>query len=55
MTAMTRVAAPVELMFVDDGSIPNNPRLPMVLYHAAVDLSGTPDPEAVIERTNFRP
>ena len=54
MTVMTRVAAPVALMFADDGSIPNNPRLPMLLYRAAVDLSGTPDPEEVIERTFAR-
>jgi uncharacterized protein YjlB len=54
MSVITKVAAPVELMFADDGAIPNNPRLPMLLYRAAVDLSGTPDPEEVIERTFAR-
>jgi uncharacterized protein YjlB len=41
-------------MFTDDGSIPNNPRLPLLVYTDAVDLSGTPDPEEVIERTFAR-
>ena len=38
-------------MFTDDGSIPNNPRLPFLVYRAGIDLSGTPDPEEVIEKT----
>jgi uncharacterized protein YjlB len=42
---------PQTLMFADDGSIPNNPRLPFLVYRNAIDLSGTPDPEEVIERT----
>jgi uncharacterized protein YjlB len=49
--------APVEpqaLTFADDGSIPNNPRLPFLVYRGAIDLSGTPDPEVVIERTFAR-
>jgi uncharacterized protein YjlB len=54
MSVITKVASPVELMFADDGAIPNNPRLPMLLYRSAVDLSGTPDPEDVIERTFAR-
>jgi uncharacterized protein YjlB len=41
-------------MFADDGSIPNNPRLPLLVYTDAIDLSGTPDPEEVIERTFAR-
>src|SRR5688572_18537743 len=40
---------PTTLMFTDDGSVPNNARLPFVLYRGAIDLSGTPDPEEVIE------
>jgi uncharacterized protein YjlB len=36
-------------MFADDGAIPNNPRLPFLHYRDALDLSGTPDPEHVIE------
>ena len=41
---------PETLQFADDGSVPNNGRLPLVLYRNAVDLSGTPNPEDVIER-----
>jgi uncharacterized protein YjlB len=36
-------------MFEDDGSIPNNPRLPVLIYRNAIDISGTPDRESVIE------
>jgi uncharacterized protein YjlB len=36
-------------MFADDGAIPNNPRLPFLHYRNAIDLSGTPDPEKLIE------
>ena len=45
---------PQALIFADDGSIPNNPRLPFLVYRNAIDLSGTPDPEAVIEKTFAR-
>jgi uncharacterized protein YjlB len=47
-------AAPLTLVFTDDGRIPNNPDLPLVFYRAAIDLTGTPDPEHVIERTFHR-
>jgi uncharacterized protein YjlB len=47
---MTKSAEPLTLMFSDDGSIPNNPQLPMLIYRNVVDLSGTPDPEEVIEK-----
>ena len=50
MTIMTKRSTPAALMFGDDGSIPNNPRLPLLLYRDAIDLSGTPDPEALIEK-----
>ena len=53
MPALTK-AEPQALMFEDDGSIPNNPRLPFVIYRNAVDLAGTPDPEDVIESTFAR-
>jgi uncharacterized protein YjlB len=36
--------------FADDGLIPNNPRLPLLVYRAAIDLIGTPDPEGTIEK-----
>jgi uncharacterized protein YjlB len=51
---MAIVTTPQALMFSDDGTIPNNPRLPFLLYRSGIDLSGTPDPEAVIERTFAR-
>ncbi len=41
-------------MFADDGSIPNNPRLPFLYYRAGIDLVGTPDPESVIEQAFTR-
>ena len=47
-------AEPLALMFADDGVIPNNPRLPLLVYPGAVDLAGTPDPEALIETTFAR-
>jgi uncharacterized protein YjlB len=54
MTVLTRPAVPLALMFADDGAIPNNPRLPFLVYRNAIDLSGTPDPETVIEKTFTR-
>ena len=54
MTIMTKRSTPVALLFADDGSIPNNPRLPLLLYRDAIDLSGTPDPEALIEKVFAR-
>jgi uncharacterized protein YjlB len=54
MPVLTKSHEPLVLMFSDDGSVPNNPRLPFVLYRHAIDLSGTPDPEAVIEKTFAR-
>jgi uncharacterized protein YjlB len=41
---------PLALLFADDGSIPNNPTLPLLFYRAAFDLIGTPDPEQRIEK-----
>jgi uncharacterized protein YjlB len=41
---------PETFSFVDDGSIPNNPKLPFLIYRSAIDLKGNPDPEDVIER-----
>jgi len=54
MPVLTKSSAPLALMFSDDGSIPNNPRLPFLVYRSAVDLAGTPNPEAVIEKTFAR-
>lgn len=49
MTSRTRPVEPRALLFADDGTIPNNPALPLLIYRRAIDLSGTPDPEPVIE------
>jgi uncharacterized protein YjlB len=46
-----RAAHPITHSFKDDGTIPNNPELPLVLYRRAIDLAGSPDPEKVIEKT----
>ncbi|HUI15933.1 MAG TPA: hypothetical protein VL048_20930 [Xanthobacteraceae bacterium] len=47
----TPTNAPTTYNFTDDGRIPNNPDLPLVLYRGGIDLAGSPDPEAVIEKT----
>src|SRR5579863_3001508 len=47
-TAMN--VTPITHKFADDGRIPNNPTLPLVLYRGGVDLTGSPDPEDVIEK-----
>ena len=49
MTA--RPSEPQTFMFPDDGAIPNNPKLPFVVFRRAIDLTGSPDPEEVIEKT----
>jgi uncharacterized protein YjlB len=36
---------PLTLTFEDDGSIPNNPRLPLLYYRACIDLKGVADPQ----------
>ena len=50
MSSATRRHAPITHTFADDGSIPNNPTLPMILYRGGVDLAGSPDPEKIIEK-----
>jgi uncharacterized protein YjlB len=50
---MLTVMNPADLLtlkFADDGRIPNNPRLPFLLYRGGVDLAGSPDPEDLIEK-----
>jgi uncharacterized protein YjlB len=51
MTLAPKRIAPTTFRFADDGLIPNNPELPLVLYRGGIDLAGSPDPEAVIEQT----
>lgn len=41
---------PITYFFKDDGAVPNNPALPMLVYKAAIDLAGSRDPEAAIEK-----
>jgi uncharacterized protein YjlB len=43
--------SPVTHKFIDDGAIPNNPKFPLVLYRRGIDLTGSPDPELLIEKT----
>jgi len=52
--AVIKSPEPLTLMFSDDGSIPINPRLPLVVYRRAFDLAGTPNPEEVIEKAFAR-
>jgi uncharacterized protein YjlB len=45
-----RKAEPLTFLFKDDGTIPNNPTLPLVIFPAALNLSGTAYPEDNIEK-----
>jgi uncharacterized protein YjlB len=42
---------PETFAFADDGSIPNNPRLPFLIYRGGIDLKGSADPEERIKST----
>src|SRR5215813_7199240 len=50
--AGSAVAEPFVFQFADDGSIPNNPRLPLLIYKRAITLGVEPgaDPAAAFER-----
>jgi uncharacterized protein YjlB len=50
MPVLTRSAEPLTLMFADDGSVPNNPRLPFLVYRSAIDLTGSSNPGDVVEK-----
>lgn len=41
---------PLTFTFVSDGSVPNNPTLPVVLYRGAIDVAAARDPESAIEQ-----
>jgi uncharacterized protein YjlB len=43
-----RPVEPIAFLFKDDGETPNNPRLPLILYRDAVDVSDR-DPAAAFE------
>jgi uncharacterized protein YjlB len=51
MGAKAKVIQPLAFLFQDDGSIPNNPRLPFLVYPKVIDLSGRVEPAEVIEET----
>lgn len=50
MQPVRKPAPPQLFRFESDGSVPNNPTLPLVIFPGAIDLAGTPDPEDRIER-----
>src|SRR5215467_2714515 len=41
--------APLTFMFKDDGSVPNNPALPALVYKGAIDVAASRNPESAIE------
>lgn len=45
-----KATPPLTFLFADDGVIPNNARLPFVVYRKAIDLLGTPNPEDTVEK-----
>jgi uncharacterized protein YjlB len=45
---------PETFLFADDGSIPNNPKLPFLIYRSGIDLKGSADPEMLVEQTFAR-
>jgi uncharacterized protein YjlB len=51
MNSVVKLPNPIIYQLADDGLIPNNPSLPLILYRGGIDLSGSPDPEKVIEKT----
>jgi uncharacterized protein YjlB len=50
LSAAVRSRKPRAFRFKDDGRIPNNPVLPLILYSSAVRVRGTPDPAALLEQ-----
>jgi uncharacterized protein YjlB len=51
MNVAIKEIEPLTFLFADDGSIPNNPRLPLLVYRGGIDIKGSADPEVVIEKT----
>ncbi|MDO9414359.1 MAG: hypothetical protein Q7T81_17450 [Pseudolabrys sp.] len=41
--------SPLTFHLTDDGAVPNNPLLPMLVYKQALDLTNSRDPEGAIE------
>ena len=46
----TDPVTPVTKLFDDDGTVPNNPTLPFLVYRGGIDVAGQKDPAARIER-----
>jgi hypothetical protein len=46
---LVRKKRPVSVLFKDDGIVPNNPRLPLLVYRGAVNLPPAFNPAAVID------
>jgi len=51
MTMTADTIKPLTYLFADDGSIPNNPRLPALIYRGVIDVKGIAEPEVVFENT----
>jgi uncharacterized protein YjlB len=49
LAAALRAVRPASFLFEDAGAIPNNPKLPLVLYKRALKFANKFDPAAVIE------
>jgi uncharacterized protein YjlB len=45
---------PATWLFADDGLVPNNPTLPLVVYRGAIDVAQERDPAALFETTFAR-
>jgi uncharacterized protein YjlB len=50
MPAAIERRSPIALIFEDDGRIPNNPTLPLIIYPGAIALGGSSDPAHRIEK-----
>jgi uncharacterized protein YjlB len=44
-----KINKPTMYRYSDDGSVPNNPTLPMLFYRSAINLAGTVSPEERVE------
>ena len=49
-----RRIGPATWLFADDGLVPNNPTLPLVVYRGAIDVAQERDPAALLETTFAR-
>jgi uncharacterized protein YjlB len=54
MTGSEEQIEPLTMTFEDDGSVPNNPRLPLLVYRTCIDLKGIADADRLIADTFTR-